>query len=110
MALSDALQKPIVPLLLEETSTWPPAGPMAMVFAEKPYIDFRRSDDDHGRWTGKEFELLLARLKQAVPEVQAENAQRHLLVRSQREGEPRRLRRHHRPQLQAAKRGAGPRQ
>jgi hypothetical protein len=79
MALSDALQKPIVPLLLEETSTWPPAGPMAMVFAEKPYIDFRRSDDNHGRWTGKEFELLLTRLKQAVPEVETENPQRHLL-------------------------------
>ncbi|CAF4787231.1 unnamed protein product [Rotaria sp. Silwood2] len=43
MALSDALQKPIILLLLEEASTWPPAGPMAMVFAEKPYIGFRRS-------------------------------------------------------------------
>ncbi|CAF3019485.1 unnamed protein product [Rotaria sp. Silwood2] len=49
MALSDALQKPIIPLLLEEASTWPPAGPMAMVFAEKPYIDFRRSTNHSDR-------------------------------------------------------------
>jgi hypothetical protein len=79
MALSDALKKPIVPLLLEETNTWPPAGPMVMVFAEKLYIDFRRSHDNHGRWTGKEFELLLTRLKQAVPEVETENPQRYSL-------------------------------
>ena len=79
MALADALQKPLVPLLIEETSTWPPAGPMAMVFAEKPYIDFRRSSNDNERWNGKEFELVLARLKQAVPEVQTEKPRRHLL-------------------------------
>jgi len=79
MALADALKKPIVPLYVEDTGTWPPAGPMAMVFAEKPYIDFRRSDDKHGRWFGKEFELVLARLKQTIPEVQTERPQRHLL-------------------------------
>jgi hypothetical protein len=79
MALSDALQKPIVPLYLEDTGAWPPAGPMSMVFAEKPYIDFRRTDVDQRRWYGKEFEALLARLKQEVPEVQTERPQRHLL-------------------------------
>jgi hypothetical protein len=79
MALADALKKPIVPLYVEDTGTWPPAGPMAMVFAEKPYIDFRRSDDKYGRWFGKEFELVLARLKQTIPEVQTERPQRHLL-------------------------------
>jgi hypothetical protein len=99
MALADALQKPLVPLLLEETSTWPPAGPMAMVFAEKPYIDFRRSNDNDQRWTGKEFELVLARLKQAVPEVQTERPQRHLLdmqrpttAMKQEEKKPKRVR------------------
>ncbi|CAF5015761.1 unnamed protein product, partial [Rotaria sp. Silwood1] len=40
MSLSDALGKPIVPLLLKATSTWPPSGPMALVFTGKPYIDF----------------------------------------------------------------------
>ena len=79
MALSDALQKPIVPLYLEETDSWPPSGPMSMVFAEKPYIDFRQSNAVHGRWRGKEYKLLLARLKQAVPEVEPENPQRRLL-------------------------------
>ncbi len=79
MALADALKKPIVPLYLEDTGNWPPAGPMAMVFAEKPYIDFRRTDDNQRRWFGKEFEALLARLKQEIPEVQTERPQRHLL-------------------------------
>ncbi|CAF3723633.1 unnamed protein product [Rotaria sordida] len=79
MALADALKKPILPLLLEEISTWPPAGPMAMIFAEKPYIDFRCSTNDSERWIGKEFELVLARLKQIIPEVQTEKPQRHLI-------------------------------
>ncbi|CAF2614727.1 unnamed protein product [Rotaria sp. Silwood2] len=46
MALADALIKPIIPLLLQETSTWPPPGPMALVFTEKPYIDFRHEKID----------------------------------------------------------------
>ncbi|CAF5213488.1 unnamed protein product, partial [Rotaria magnacalcarata] len=79
MALSDALKKPIIPLLFEETSTWPPEGPMAMVFAEKPYIDFRRANDHSERWTGKEFESVLARLQQIIPEVQTEKPQRYLI-------------------------------
>src|SRR6185437_5330500 len=36
--------------------------------------------------------------------------ERHLFVRSQREGRPRRLRRHHRAQFQTAERGPRPRQ
>ena len=79
MALSDALQKPIVPLLVEETSTWPPSGPMAMVFAERPYIDFRQANVDTGRWSGKEFSSVLARLKESVPEVHIETPRRHLI-------------------------------
>ena len=79
MALADALQKPIVPLLIEDLGSWPPAGPMAMVFAEKPFVDFQRVDPVRGRWIGKEFEVVLARLKQTVPEVQTERPQRHLL-------------------------------
>ncbi|CAF3691039.1 unnamed protein product [Rotaria socialis] len=79
MALSDALKRPIIPLLLEETSTWPPEGPMAMVFSEKPFIDFRRATDDSERWTGKEFESVLARLQQIIPEVQTEKPQRYLI-------------------------------
>lgn len=80
MALADALKKPIFPLLLEETGTWPPSGPMAMVFAEKPYIDFRQVTGSSGdRWRGKQYEGLLARLKQLIPEVQQERPERHLL-------------------------------
>ncbi|CAF3075045.1 unnamed protein product [Rotaria sp. Silwood2] len=83
MSLADALTKPIVPLLLEDTSTWPPAGPMALVFTDKPYIDFRHQNENiqDGRdiWSLKEFEQVLARLKIAVPEVQTEKPRKHLL-------------------------------
>jgi len=79
MALSDALKKPIIPLLLEETSSWPPAGPMAMVFAEKVYIDFRRINDQQEKCFGKEFDLLLIQLKQLIPEVETASSQRYLL-------------------------------
>ncbi|CAF1064963.1 unnamed protein product [Adineta steineri] len=79
MALADALEKLILPLLIEDTKSWPPAGPMAMVFAERSYIDFRNPKPDQQRWSGKEFESVLAKLKQAIPEVQTEKPQRHLL-------------------------------
>eukprot|EP00058_Branchiostoma_floridae_P022918 XP_002608408.1 hypothetical protein BRAFLDRAFT_95419 [Branchiostoma floridae] len=40
VSLADALRKPIVPLLLQDTS-WPPEGPMSMAFTELLYIDCR---------------------------------------------------------------------
>ena len=84
MSLADALKKPIVPLYLEETSTWPPPGPMSLIFADKPYIDFRQSaqassSTDNDLWSSNEFEKLLTRLKELVPEVQLEKAQSHLV-------------------------------
>ena len=82
MSLADALKKTIVPVYLEETTAWPPPGPMSMVFTDKPYLDFRRpagAAKDHDVWTSKEFETLLARLREAVPEVQTEKPRRHLL-------------------------------
>jgi hypothetical protein len=77
MAPADALKKPIIPLLLEQTSTWPPPGLMSLVFADKLYIDLRdkkppNPNDD--LWSNKEFEQILALLKQYVPEVQTENS------------------------------------
>lgn len=82
MSLADALKKTIVPLYLEETSTWPPPGPMAFVFIDKPYIDFRSSNvngSDGHLWTSKEFDKVLVRLKETIPEVQTEKPRRHLI-------------------------------
>jgi hypothetical protein len=74
MALVDALSKPIVPLVLKETSTWLLPGSMALVFAEKSYINFRhryeqRGIDQNDLWMGNAFEQLLAQQKEAVPNV-----------------------------------------
>ncbi|CAF4634898.1 unnamed protein product [Rotaria sp. Silwood1] len=79
MSLADALAKPIVPLLLEDTSTWPPPGPMSLVFTGKTYIDFRRSNvniQDGDIWTSQEFDNVLRRLKEAVPDVETNAVQK----------------------------------
>ncbi|XP_035672744.1 uncharacterized protein LOC118413459 isoform X2 [Branchiostoma floridae] len=57
VSLADALRKPIVPLLLQNTS-WPPEGPMSMAFTELLYIDCRdeRTQND---WDGAKFEELV---------------------------------------------------
>ena len=77
MALADALKKSIVPLYLEETTTWPPPGPMSMVFSDRPFIDFRQYKND--LWNSKDFEKVLARLQHDIPEVHPERPRRHLL-------------------------------
>ncbi|CAF3319238.1 unnamed protein product [Rotaria sp. Silwood2] len=72
MSLSDALSKPIIPLLLELTDTWPPSGPMSMIFTGKSFIDFRRSNkniQNDSIWKSKQFKKLLAQLKEIIPEV-----------------------------------------
>ena len=76
MALSDALAKPIIPLLLEDTVSWPPPGPMSLVFAEKQFIDFRPSALDAEReniWANDQFQMIVDRLKIIIPEVEIES-------------------------------------
>ncbi|CAF1200470.1 unnamed protein product [Rotaria sp. Silwood1] len=75
--LANTFHKPIIPLLLEETNTWPPPNLKLSMFSEKPYIDFQHSNR-YNRWTGKQFVLLLAQLKQIIPNVQTDKP-RHLL-------------------------------
>ncbi|CAF5111628.1 unnamed protein product, partial [Rotaria sp. Silwood1] len=61
------------------TSTWPPPGPMSLVFTGKTYIDFRRSNiniQDGDIWTSQEFENVLRRLKEAVPDVETNAVQK----------------------------------
>ncbi|XP_078586516.1 uncharacterized protein LOC144868301 [Branchiostoma floridae x Branchiostoma japonicum] len=57
VSLADALRKPIVPLLLQDTS-WPPEGPMSLAFTELLYIDCRdeRTQDN---WDGAKFKELV---------------------------------------------------
>jgi hypothetical protein len=45
VSLADAIKKPIIPILLEKIS-WPPEGPMSMVFTQLLYIDFCKPNID----------------------------------------------------------------
>ncbi|XP_048253085.1 uncharacterized protein LOC124147002 isoform X2 [Haliotis rufescens] len=66
VSLADALKKPIVPLLLEKM-TWPPSGPMSMVFTQLLYINFAKDEAVQERWDGDTFEELLTKLDYHVP-------------------------------------------
>lgn len=77
MSLADALKKTILPLYLEETSTWPPPGPMSMVFTDKVYIDFRQTTNNI--WKSNNFSKVLERLKDVIPEVNFEQPGRHII-------------------------------
>jgi len=62
VSLADAVKKPIVPLLLEKMS-WPPEGPMSMVFAQLLYIDFSQPDTDvQLNWNCAQFDQLIRQI------------------------------------------------
>ena len=62
MSLADALKKPIIPLLLEPMS-WPPEGPMSMVFSQLLYIDFCQPNTDVQRdWKCAQFGQLIKQI------------------------------------------------
>ena len=62
VSLADGREKPIIPILLENTA-WPPSGPMSMVLTQLKYIDFSQQTD---LTEGKNFATLLERLAQHV--------------------------------------------
>ncbi|XP_067664704.1 uncharacterized protein [Haliotis asinina] len=66
VSLADALKKPIVPLLLEKI-TWPPSGPMSMVFTQLLYINFSKDESVQEKWTGKEFEEMVGKINKHMP-------------------------------------------
>ncbi|XP_048253789.1 uncharacterized protein LOC124131311 [Haliotis rufescens] len=66
VSLADALKKPIVPLLLEKI-TWPPSGPMSMVFTQLLYINFSKDESVQEKWTGKEFDEMVGKIYDYVP-------------------------------------------
>ncbi|CAF1359773.1 unnamed protein product [Didymodactylos carnosus] len=72
VSLADALKKPIIPLLLDRVS-WPPPGPMSLVFTEKLSIDFcisaNEPNEERILWNGNKFERLLIKLQEHIPEV-----------------------------------------
>ncbi|XP_071798990.1 uncharacterized protein [Asterias amurensis] len=62
VSLSDALRKPVIPILMEQM-TWPPEGPMSMPFAQLLYIDFTK-ESTQKEFTDNKFDELLEKLKE----------------------------------------------
>lgn len=67
VSLCDALKKPMIPLLLEDM-TWPPPGPMSMVYTQLLYIAFHSSTDLQESWRGDEFDQMISQLHQHIPD------------------------------------------
>ena len=68
ISLADALKKPIIPLLMEETR-WPPEGTMGPVFTELPYINMVKDKQIQKTWEGKPFEELVSKIRQYIPQL-----------------------------------------
>ncbi|KAK0070210.1 hypothetical protein Bpfe_000193 [Biomphalaria pfeifferi] len=66
VSLTDALKKPMIPLLMEKM-TWPPSGPMSMVMTQLVYINFSKDESIQMTWDGPEFNDLLNQIKQHIP-------------------------------------------
>ncbi|XP_060592919.1 uncharacterized protein LOC132747533 [Ruditapes philippinarum] len=67
ISLADALKKPIIPLVLE-AMTWPPDGPMSMVFTELLFINVHRDQQIQEKWTGPKVDELMGKLKIYIPD------------------------------------------
>lgn len=63
--MADAIKKPIVPLKLDSKMTWPPEGPMSMVFTQLVYINFCKPNEDvQNDWNCPQFTELIDKMKQ----------------------------------------------
>ena len=68
VSLADALKKPVIPLLLEKM-TWPPDGPMSMVFTQLLYINFHSPDINiQNTWNCPQLNELIAMLQTHIPQ------------------------------------------
>ena len=71
VSLSDALKRPIIPLLLEDL-IWPPEGPMGMVFTQLKYIEFIKPDPNiQNEWNCPQFDEFLGKIKGHIPDKNA---------------------------------------
>lgn len=79
MALAASINKPIVPIVLDESVKWPPNGPMSPILGELEFIDFtanyslikqqnNQTKDPFDIWFGECYEKLLAKLKPHLSE------------------------------------------
>ena len=68
VSLTDALRRPMIPLLLEKMD-WPPEGPMSMPFTQLLFINFYRDEEVQMKWTGPKFDELLTKLKDHLPHI-----------------------------------------
>ena len=70
VSLADALKKPVIPLLLEKM-TWPPEGPMSMVFTQLLYINFHSPDVSiQHTWECPQLDELIAKICIHLPQIE----------------------------------------
>ncbi|XP_071965602.1 uncharacterized protein [Antedon mediterranea] len=62
VSLSDALRRPIIPILLQQM-TWPPEGPMSMTFTQLLYIDFTKESSQES-FADEKFDELVAKINE----------------------------------------------
>ena len=63
LTLADCLKKPIIPLLFDNKTGWPPPGQMSLIFAKLLYIDMTGTP---GVIPKTKFEELLREVKQRI--------------------------------------------
>ncbi|XP_071964883.1 uncharacterized protein [Antedon mediterranea] len=62
VSLSDALRRPIIPILLQQMA-WPPEGPMSMTFTQLLYIDFTKESNQES-FADEKFDELIAKISE----------------------------------------------
>ncbi|KAL8602241.1 hypothetical protein ACOMHN_022754 [Nucella lapillus] len=74
VSLADAVQKPLIPLLLESL-TWPPPGPMSPILTQLLYIDCTANNMED-TWQGPKFDELLDTIDQHIPGKRIKSAEK----------------------------------
>ncbi|XP_071965604.1 uncharacterized protein [Antedon mediterranea] len=70
VSLSDALRRPIIPVLLQQMA-WPPEGPMSMTFTQLLYIDFTKESSQES-FTDEKFDELITKINEHAQPVEGD--------------------------------------
>ncbi|XP_071965603.1 uncharacterized protein [Antedon mediterranea] len=72
VSLSDALRRPIIPILLQQMA-WPPEGPMSMTFTQLLYIDFTKESSQES-FIDEQFDELIIKINEHAQAVEGKTS------------------------------------